>query len=299
MKRIIWATDGSDEANRALDYTKYLADKSNAEILGVHVIPLPVQLLYENLEDSSGYLNTKRSALESRVITQFEEVSANLKKSGIVFEGVILHGKPSVKIKEIAKRRNADLIVLGKHGHGLIESMLVGSETIKVLKSSHVPVLAIKDEDYKTRARFKNILVPIDLSEYSDSAIIYALEIARITKATIKVVHVLKLDIYAQDLPASVMEQVIQQTDKALNKRVSKINNAFEKKNKSIIKLSNEVINGVSEAVSITSYANKNKIDLIVLHTHGRRGIKRFLLGSVTERVIAHSKCSVIALRPE
>ncbi len=234
------------------------------------------------------------------MVYTFEEVSISLHKSGIQFEGVLLKGKPSDKIREFAKKRNADLIVLGKHGHGFLESMVAGSETIKVLKSSHIPVLAIKDENYQKKPRFKNILVPIDLSECSDSAITYALNIAEITGAAIKVIHVLRLDMYAQDLPAGALDLVITQTEKALNKRVTKIKTAYEKKkNASSIKLTNEVIHGMSEAVTISRYAEKNKIDLIVLHTHGRSGITRFLLGSVTERVISHSKCSVIAIRPD
>ncbi len=178
--------------------------------------------------------------------------------------------------------------------------MIAGSETIKVLKSSHIPVLAVKNENYKTKVQFKNILVPIDLSECSDSAITYALNLAEVTGASIKVIHILRLDMYAQDLPAGALELVIEQTEKALNKKVTKIKTAFErKKNNSSIKLTNEVIHGMSEAVTISRYAEKNKVDLVVLHTHGRSGISRFLLGSVTERVLSHSKCSVLAIRPD
>ena len=300
MRKIICATDGSKEAERALGYAKYLAIKSGAEIIGVHVVPLPVQLLYDNLEDSKVHLKNRRLDLESRVVDTFEEVSKSLQKSGVQFEGILLKGKPSDKIREFAKKRNADLIVLGKHGHGFFENMIAGSETIKVLKSSHIPVLAVKNENYKTKVQFKNILVPIDLSECSDSAITYALNLAEVTGASIKVIHILRLDMYAQDLPAGALELVIEQTEKALNKKVTKIKTAFErKKNNSSIKLTNEVIHGMSEAVTISRYAEKNKVDLVVLHTHGRSGISRFLLGSVTERVLSHSKCSVLAIRPD
>lgn len=300
MRKIIWATDGSKEAERALGYAKYLAIKSGAEIIGVHVVPLPVQLLYDNLEDSKVHLKNRRLDLENRVVDTFEEVSKSLQKSGVQFEGVLLKGKPSDKIREFAKKRNADLIVLGKHGHGFFENMIAGSETIKILKSSHIPVLAVKNENYKTKVQFKNILVPIDLSECSDSAITYALNLAELTGASIKVIHILRLDMYAQDLPAGALELVIEQTEKALNKRVTKVKTAFEKKkNTSSIELTNEVIHGMSEAVTISRYAEKNKINLVVLHTHGRSGITRFLLGSVTERVLSHSKCSVLAIRPD
>ncbi|GJM15887.1 MAG: universal stress protein [Thermodesulfobacteriota bacterium] len=300
MKKIVWATDGSEEAERALEYAKYLALKSDSEIIGVHVVPLAVQLLYENLSESKKDVKDWRLQIEKNAAIQFEEISTGLKKAGIKFDGVILKGKPSDKIREIAKRRKADLIVLGKHGHGFFESMLVGSETIKVLKGSHIPVLAVKDNK-KTKAQFKKILVPIDLTHCSDTAVFYALNLAQLTGAVVKVVHVLRLDMYAQDLPASALEIVIEQTEKALKKRVLKIKKDFENKNRSSdnVKITNEVIHGMSEAVTISNYSEKNNIDLLVIHTHGRTGITRFLLGSVTERVISRSKCSVLAIRPE
>lgn len=301
MKKIIWATDGSDEADRALDYAEYVAVKSGAQIIGVHVVPLPVQLLYENLDDSEHHINSSRDKLENRVADAFEKVAASLSKSGVKFEGVILKGKPSEKIREYAKRIHADIIVLGKHGHGFFETMLAGSETIKVLKGSHIPVLAIKDESKKRKAEFKKILVPIDLTEGSDSAVSYALKIAQITGATINVVYVLRLDMYAQELPASALEMVIEQAQQDLAQRVAKIKKAYERKRTASkdIKISTEVIHGMSEAVTIANYAKNNNIDLIAIHTHGRTGITRFLLGSVTERVISSSKCSVLAMRPE
>lgn len=300
MKKILWATDGSKEADRALDYAKYLAIKSESQIMGVHVIPLPVQLLYENLEDSKEHLKNRRLNLEDEVANRFEEVSKDLKKSGVEFDGVILKGKPSDKIREFARKKKADLIVLGKHGHGLLESMFVGSETVKVLKNSHIPVLAVKDEK-KNKTQFSNILVPIDLTECSDSALRYALNLAQLTGAKVKVIYVLRLDMYAQDLPASALERVIEQSEKELSKRVLKNIKAHERRKSASkdIKLSYEVIHGMSEAITISNYAVKNKTDLIVIHTHGRSGVTRFLMGSVTEKVISRSKCSVLALRPE
>lgn len=300
MKTIVWATDGSKEADRALHYAEYLAVKSGSQIIGVHVIPLPVQLLYENLEDSKEHIKNRRINLEDEVANKYDKVSKKLKKSGVEFEGVILKGKPSDKIREFARKKKADLIVLGKHGHGFLESVFVGSETVKVLKGSPIPVLAVKDEK-KTRAQYSNILVPIDLTEYSDSALTYALNLAQLTGAKVKVVYVLRLDMYAQELPASALQRVIEQSEMELSKRVLKNKKAFERRKSASkdIKISYEVIHGMSEALTISSYAVKNKTDLIVIHTHGRSGITKFLLGSVTEKVISRSKCSVLALRPE
>lgn len=299
MKKILWATDGSKEAEKAYSYAKYLAIKSGASIVGVHVIPRAVQLLYENLNESEHIENWKLS-IEDSAASSFDKVAKDLKKADISFEGLLLKGNPSEKIRELAKKTKADLIVMGKHGHGFFESMVAGSETKKVLMASHVPVLAVKSAN-KRKAEFKNILVPIDLTECSDAAVSYALQLAQITEASLRVVYVLRLDMYAQDIPASALEIVIKQSETTLSKRVAKIKKLYERKKSASknIKIYQEVIHGMTESASISRYADKHNTDLIVIHTHGRAGIKRFLLGSVTERVISSSKCSVLALRPQ
>jgi len=143
IERIVWATDGSQESERALDYAKYIAGKSGAEIVGVHVVPMPVQLLFNNLSDSKAEIRKWILKIENNAAKKFDEVKEELQKTGIKFDGVILKGVPSDRIKEFAKRRKADLIVMGKHGHGFFESMVAGSEAVRVLKSSHVPVLPV------------------------------------------------------------------------------------------------------------------------------------------------------------
>ncbi|MEM7008360.1 MAG: universal stress protein [Thermodesulfobacteriota bacterium] len=299
MKNILWATDGSPEAEKAYRYAKYLAAKSGADIIGVHVVPLSVHLLYENYKDSDSDLEEWKSNIENNAALRFDKARKDLLRQSINFEGLILKGNPSEKIVEIARKRKADLIVMGKHGHGFLESMLAGSETKKVLKGSHIPVLAVKTN--KSTAVIKNILVPIDLTECSDSAVLSALELAQITGAKIRVIYVLRIDMYAQDIPASALDIVISDSEKNLSKRVSQIKKSYERRKNSSknIDIKTEVTHGMGEGASISRYAKKSKTDVIVIHTHNRTGVRRLLLGSVTERVITHSDCSVLALRPK
>jgi nucleotide-binding universal stress UspA family protein len=64
------------------------------------------------------------------------------------------------------------------------------------------------------------------------------------------------------------------------------------------VKVTSETLLDITSAVdSIVNYAGSKKIDLIVMGTHGRTGIKRFLLGSVASGVVAHAKCSVLVVR--
>jgi nucleotide-binding universal stress UspA family protein len=103
IKKILWATDGSGEAEIALEYAIYISGLSGAEILGVHVIPLPVQLLFESLREEDEEFMKWKSKVERRASDRFVEVRNELLHAGIKFEGDILKGIPSEKIREFSR----------------------------------------------------------------------------------------------------------------------------------------------------------------------------------------------------
>lgn len=71
-------------------------------------------------------------------------------------------------------------------------------------------------------------------------------------------------------------------------------------RNKEIDKLeiNTEVIQGISTSATIVDYATSKNTDLIIINTHGRKGVKKFVLGSVAEKVIQESPCTVLTLKP-
>lgn len=213
---------------------------------------------------------------------------------------MLVRGKPSQEIIAFAKKRNVDFIVMGKRGHGLLEKMVVGSKTARVLRGSHVPVLAAKRDKPFDGGTINRILVPVDLSEEAESAFMYALDLAELTGAEVTAVYALRLDMYAQDIPAGALDIVIKESYSELAKTASRFSKKYEESRG--VKLSKpvatDVVHGISPAISISQYAKENDADLIVINTHGRTGIERFVLGSVTERLIPESPCSVIALKP-
>lgn len=296
IKKIIWATDGSGEADTAFKYAKYMAGLTGAEIIGVHVIPMPTVMLFESLSGDDVEFKDWLKNVENDFTDKFAKIGKGLLKSDIKFDGVLLKGNPSEKIKELARRRSADLIVMGKHGHGILGSLLLGSETSKVIKSSPVPILITKAKKGQRKVGFKNILVPIDLSEMSDDALKYAMDLASLCGGRITAIYELRLDMYAQDIPAGALDIVIKQSISELNKTVERVKKKY--KGPGDFSIKTEVIHGLSPAYTISSYAERKGTDLIVIHTHGRTGIKRLILGSVTEKIVNHAACTVLALRP-
>lgn len=299
IEKIVWAYDGSDESEKALDYVKFLAKKYNSEIKGVYVngaqrtsmffYPEQAMLLQDIMEE-----------VEKEYRSKLDSIADSLSAEGFKFEGELLRGVPNEKINEIANEEEADLIVMGKRGQGLIDRMLIGSTTLKVLRESDIPVLAVKSSDDESEVKLNNILVPIDISEKSDTALTYAINLAVDLNAKILAAYVFWLDSHIYDIPPNVLDDLLKQSEINLTGRVQEVKQRQAKKSDKIgdLDIETDVLHGISPGITIANYAVASNIDLIVMNTHGRKGIKKLVLGSETEKVIQNSKCSVLALKP-
>jgi nucleotide-binding universal stress UspA family protein len=140
----------------------------------------------------------------------------------------------------------------------------------------------------------KNILVPTDLSDCADEALDYACELAQKLDATLHLLHV--IGVPALGVPelgvavtSSVIDSLIQDNQVALDKLAS-----ARRGNTRI----GEVMLRTGDARdTIDEAAREVAADLIVMGTHGRHGISRALLGSITEAVIRTAPCPVLAVR--
>ncbi len=143
----------------------------------------------------------------------------------------------------------------------------------------------------------KNILLPTDFSNLSLSAARYAVDIAKQYGAKVHLLNVLEktppiLAIRSLDLSEDkIIKTIDDDAEKSLNAALEKIN-----KDKSV-----EIIPVIKKGVDfevINDYCKSNKIDLIVIATHGRTGILHTLLGSVAEKVIRYATCPVLVITP-
>ncbi|HSE84215.1 MAG TPA: universal stress protein [Thermodesulfobacteriota bacterium] len=308
IKKIIWATDGSEESKSAFSYAVFLAKEFGSEVIGIHVapvmIPMPEQVLYESkLQDW-----TKK--VEENFTSGLTRMANEMASQEIKFQGTVLKGEPHKEIIEFARREKADLIVMGKRGLGLMDRIFVGSTTLRVLRKSKIPILSVKKRDEEGTRSIRNILVPLDISDKVDSAVVYALELAKKLNAQISIVYVFRLDAYAYQIPPGaasaspfeippsvfgVFEDLVKISSDKLKERVEDIKAKY---NTSGLEINAEVVQAINPSVAIADYASGNDVDLIVINTHARKGIRRLFLGSVTEQIIREADCPVLVLRP-
>ena len=143
----------------------------------------------------------------------------------------------------------------------------------------------------------KTILVPLDGSDLSFKAAKYATKIAKMANANIVCVHAVVNLPYAQYASAGVViNQYMDDMKKQAQEWYGKVNAMAEKAGVKVT-AADTIFDVVSVVNAIISYAERNKVDLIIMGTKGRTGIKKFLLGSVASGVLSHAPCPVLVVR--
>jgi nucleotide-binding universal stress UspA family protein len=290
IKKILWATDGSDESLKALKIAKTIAKKYNASIKGYYVIKDINRKIFDILNMDLNLNNISKKEKE-RAKEFFNTIDNKLKKDDLKFSYSLGFGIPEKEIVSYAESKNIDLVVLGKRGLGLFETNLTGSVTNKVVQSSSVPVLVYNSKSKKRITKINKILVPINLSEDILSSFEYAVFLAKKFKSKITLVYVEEYYTYPLEMPIGVMDDLRDYFSKKLDNLVSK----YQTRD---IKIDTKVIESVSTYLGILRLCESLKPDLIIMNTHGKKGIKKFVLGSVAEKIISDMPCPVITLKP-
>ena len=142
---------------------------------------------------------------------------------------------------------------------------------------------------------FKRIMVATDGSESVKDAVATAIELARLNKTKLYAVHVISLGFLYESLPTDEeLEQAFQEKAMTEGKQATAyVENAGRTAN---VEVESVILRGIP-AQEIIYFTDKNDIDLIVMGTHGRTGIKKFMLGSVAEKVARHATKSVLVVR--
>ncbi len=140
IKKILVPVDGSEHANRALDFALDLAQKYSAEILVVTVVHYPT--LVEVPLDIVEYYDTIRASYEKVLSEALEK--AKTATPGLNVTSKLMEGYPADIIIETAQEGNFDMIVMGRRGQGHLTHTLLGSVSDRVADQSPCALLLIK-----------------------------------------------------------------------------------------------------------------------------------------------------------
>ena len=283
-RKILACIDGSEVSFNAYKNALWLAKSLNAEVLVMTVLPVG-QALSSALSLFIGMKDTLRKGAEKIL----KQASFMAEEEGVKVKEILEEGEPFQRIIDTAYAEEVDLIVLGKTGKSGLAKGILGSTATRTIGSSPVDCLVIPKE---ATLRIRKLLLPVDGSPYSERANERALFLAKAFKASVSILFVVELLFELYETPAELVN-LIETLRNEGEEIVRKMRLKFKEEN---IPSEAFVVQG-NIAEQIIEFSNKEEADLIVMGSHGKTGLKRLLLGSVTEKVINFGNKPVLVVK--
>jgi nucleotide-binding universal stress UspA family protein len=296
--KILVPLDGSKTAEKVLPYARYLAGKLRISVELLAVIDMaemathiPAEkarffesMIEDSVRNSAGYLRGVAKTFRDA------DVRCTVEK-----------GRADAVIVEKGQANTGMLICMATHGRSGLDRFLLGSVAEKVLRATANPLMLVRaTEEAKAQgeATLKSIIVPLDGSELAESVIPMAAEVAKKLQLEVILFRAYHIPYYAYagdetSFGVDYDELIMGVRDEATE--------YLQRKATEVKKLGVETVTFVTEegfaADKIIALGRKSPDNLIAMCSHGRTGVKRWVLGSVTEAVVRHSGDPVLVAR--
>ncbi|WP_436932194.1 universal stress protein [Halosimplex halobium] len=279
---ILFPTDGSDAAETALDAAIAAADAHDATLHVLYVADT-------NQPSLANVQGQVRDVLEGEGRDIVEEAAGKARRAGVETVDEVVQGGPSRTICDYVDDRGIDLVVMGTRGSRDIERIILGSVTERVVRNSVAPVLVVPPESDPTYPP-ESILVGTDGSEGSAAAVDEGVGIAAATGGALHVVSVLESNVLGIDLGSSRLAEAREQRE------TEALVPARERADERGVAV--ETVLEEGDVVDrLVEYVDDHGIGLVVVGTHGRTGLDKRILGSVTENLMRSASVPVLSVR--
>lgn len=203
----------------------------------------------------------------------------------------LVTGLPWSEIVGLVERQAFDLVVMGTQGRTGLARVLLGSVAEKVVRHAPCPVLAVRPDG--APKPFTHVLCPIDFSESARHAVDLAAELVRPGGAGITLLHVIEAPVAYSGEPsiADFARDLDRRSAEQLDTWAAKL------KSKVSVPVTTRSRIGYPGAQTLAALDADPSVDLVVMGSHGRTGVKRALLGSVAEKIVRHAACPVLVAR--
>jgi nucleotide-binding universal stress UspA family protein len=286
--KILVALDGARLAEGILPHVRWLAPAFRSRLEFVHVIA------------------PSQSAADSQLLKYLEKTAASFADIGVT-RCTVDRGNPAEQIIALAAAESDTLIAMATHGYSAARRWLLGSVAEKVLRAAQNDLLVVRPAEDKIAgsAEFETLIVPLDGSPLAEQALPAAAEIARQFNLAVIVVRVTKhfytappeayLPLFGANYPnlKQLRDEDHAEANKYLHGQVVRLRDLGINDVKPVL-MESGVEGAAAELIGLISRTAK---PLAVMTTHGASGVGRWLIGSVTERVVRHGNIPVLAIR--
>jgi nucleotide-binding universal stress UspA family protein len=276
MKKILVPTDFSKTSIIALETAFDIAKKAGADIYVLHVVEEATPDSYlisgewqkDNWDDRLFTFKLLEKAKK-----QLEKLVQEPRFSAVKLIGELRLGNPFHGMNAIVAEQKVDLVVMGTRGQTNLESMVIGSNTERIVRHSRCPILTVHKKPASTD--FKNIVYATAMSKDEE---VFSRIVKRTQQIYNSTIHLVRIN-----TPGDF------QRDRIVKDYMNKFAKSLQLKNFTI-----NVYNDLNEEEGILYFADSIDADLIAMATHGRTGFAHVLAGSIAEDVVNKAKRPVL-----
>lgn len=297
IKTILVPLDFSRASIQAIKYAIPFAKKFGAVIHLVHVRPT------DELTTISNVGGLMLNPIDAIALMQ-DRLSEALRRQGRFCPDNchVVSGRPFAEICKLARKIEADLIVLPTRGLGMLKHLILGSTAERVVRHAPCPVLIPRGPEFKsitwngaaatTDFEVRKILVPVDFTKCSLAGVEYAARLAKVTGSILRLIHVVfpYPELFAVDRVGASLTPLIKTAKARAREEMGELSEMSSLRN---IPCETDVRTGpvIDE---ICAESSRTGIDLVVTSTHGCTGLKHAVMGSVAEHIVRYAECPVI-----
>jgi len=292
--KILIPLDGSLCAERALTYLQWLGLPENTEVVLVSVID-PAYYVYGAMNYSAPDLLTSTQANTEKYL---KLQSSQLQKQGYKVTTKMTVGDAAAKILEAAQTQHVDMIAMATHGRSGFMRWILGSVAERVISQATVPTFLVRDEHTVPAKVPSPIIVPLDGSELAEQALATATELAKRMKSELFLLNA--FDVVGK-VDAGLYVETQEEMDDAIQAWRDYMEGYLASKKaelraQGIASQTRMVLEDA--ATAIEDVVAMESAGLIVMSTHGRTGLQRWLYGSVANKVLRNVTCPLLLVRP-
>ena len=291
--RILVPLDGSKLAEQVLPYVRLLGKAEALPIVLLRVIePAPPDLI--------GFSQGVEIIANIAAQEYLDSVATSLKEDGLDVASLVSEGNPASCIADEGNRESGTLIAMSTHGYSGITRWMMGSVTDKVLHATTNPLLIVRAREQAAtppEVRLVSVIVPLDESPFAEQILPHVVSLAKALRLKVTPVSVTPpVDAYyryAEHTTANWDDVAL-----AVNNQAAGYLREVSKKllSSGVPSVEERLLHG-SPATAIIDLARETPDNLVMMTTHGRSGLGRWVLGSVADRVVRNSGDPVLVVR--
>jgi nucleotide-binding universal stress UspA family protein len=283
FKRILVPLDGSALAESVVPHAIRLPRAPGADVVLLRALPA---VGIPRFDDKPILEEMEKQAEE-----YLGRIDTKLEGMGIPTQWIVREGDPAEVILDICDELKVDLIAMSTRARSDLGRWVFGSVAERIQRHARVPLLLVRGEeeapaDWEGAGEFKRILLPLDGSALAEAAVPFATKIGKACDGTITVLQAVVIPPLPGLEPTSLVAEAVERVQEYLDGVLPKLDGRGVAR----------VVEGIP-ADMILAMAEKEKTDLVVMTTHGRGGLRRFMMGSVANRVIRGLGGPVLLIR--